>query len=389
MQNVIAPELSLGRQRLAVLSLALGSFASVTTEFLPVAILPDISRAFSVSSGTAGLTMTIPGIMAALSAPAVMLLSGRTDRRRIILWLSLILLLGCLMAFMAPTFSIMLLSRALVGISLGAFWAMGLSVAVELVAKDRAHKAAAVVFAGVTAAMILGVPMGSLIADYMSWRGAFVAAAIIAVIALLMQWRLLPAVPAESQVQFTDFTAFLRLPEARRSIVMIAAVFSAHFAAYTYLTPLIHEAGIPSTAVTVLLLAYGAIGFASNLVASRFLENNLKATLFVSKASLAIPFLFLPVLVIFPKFETTLILLWAVAWGALPLCLNSWHRTIETDHSEAAAAMFTFTAQVAIAIGSSLGGAIVDHFGLKANFWISALIVILSALYLATHRKTA
>lgn len=141
--------------------------------------------------------------------------------------------------------------------------------------------------------------------------------------------------------------------------------------------------------MTVLLLAYGAIGFASNLVASRFLENNLKATLFVSKASLAIPFLFLPVLVIFPKFETTLILLWAVAWGALPLCLNSWHRTIETDHSEAAAAMFTFTAQVAIAIGSSLGGAIVDHFGLKANFWISALIVILSALYLDTHRKTA
>lgn len=388
MQNVIAPELSLGRQRLAVLSLALGSFASVTTEFLPVAIQPDISRAFSVSSGTAGLTMTITGIMAALSAPGVMLLSGRTDRRRIILWLSLILLLGCLMALMAPTFSIMLLSRALVGISLGAFWAMGLSVAVELVAKDRAHKAAAVVFAGVTAAMILGVPMGSLIAEYMSWRGAFVAAAIIAVIALLMQWRLLPAVSAESQVQFTDFTAFLRLPEARRSIVMIAAVFAAHFAAYTYLTPLIHEAGIPSTAVTVLLLAYGAIGFASNLVASRFLENNLKATLFVSKASLAIPFLFLPVLVIFPKFETTLILLWTVAWGALPLCLNSWHRTIETDHSEAAAAMFTFTAQVAIAIGSSLGGAIVDHFGLKANFWISALIVILSALYLVTHRKT-
>lgn len=237
MQNVIAPELSLGRQRLAVLSLALGSFASVTTEFLPVAILPDISRAFSVSSGTAGLTMTIPGIMAALSAPAVMLLSGRTDRRRIILWLSLILLLGCLMAFMAPTFSIMLLSRALVGISLGAFWAMGLSVAVELVAKDRAHKAAAVVFAGVTAAMILGVPMGSLIAEYMSWRGAFVAAAIIAVIAWLMQWRLLPAFPAESHVQFTDFTAFLRLPEARRSIVMIAAVFCSALCSLYLLNP--------------------------------------------------------------------------------------------------------------------------------------------------------
>lgn len=168
---------------------------------------------------------------------------------------------------------------------------------------------------------------------------------------------------------------------------MIAAVFAAHFAAYTYLTPLIHEVGIPSAAVTLLLLAYGAIGFASNLVATRFLENNLKATLFASKMSLAIPFLLLPVLLIFPKFETVLILLWAVAWGALPLCLNTWHRSIETEHSEAAAAMFTFTAQVAIAIGSSLGGAIVDHFGLRANFWMSALIVILSAFYLPTHRK--
>lgn len=387
MQHLTSRELSSGRQRLAVLSLALGSFASVTTEFLPVGILPDISRTFSISSGTAGLAMTVPGMMAALSAPGVVLFSGRTDRRRIILWLSLILLAGCLIATIAPTFGVMLLSRALVGISLGAFWAMGLSVAVELVAKQKVHKAAAAVFAGVTAAMILGVPMGSLVAEYSSWRGAFVAAAIIAIAALVMQWRVLPTVPAESHVRLTDFKAFVRLPEARKSIVMIAAVFAAYFAAYTYLTPLIHEAGIPSAAVTLLLLVYGAIGFASNLVASRFLENNLKATLFASKISLAIPFLLLPVLLIFPKFETVLILLWAVAWGALPLCLNTWHRSIETEHSEAAAAVFTFTAQVAIAIGSSLGGAIVDHFGLRANFWMSALIVILSAFYLATHRK--
>ncbi|MFT8565359.1 MAG: hypothetical protein ABF742_11680, partial [Acetobacter orientalis] len=69
------------------------------------------------------------------------------------------------------------------------------------------------------------------------------------------------------------------------------------------------------------------------------------------------------------------------------LCLNTWHRNIETEHSEAAAAMFTFTAQLAIAVGSSLGGAVVDHFGLKANFWMSALIVLLSAFYLARHRK--
>ncbi|GBQ14890.1 arabinose efflux permease [Acetobacter cibinongensis NRIC 0482] len=331
--------------------------------------------------------MTIPGMMAAVSAPGVMLFSGRTDRRRIVLWLSFILLAGCLIATMAPSFAVLLLSRALIGISLGAFWAMGLSVAVELVAQERAHKAAAAVFAGVTAAMILGVPMGSLVAEYSSWRGAFVAAALIAVGAFLAQWRLLPAVPAQSHVRLTDFKAFIRLPEARKSIVMIAAVFAAHFAAYTYLAPLIHEAGIPSEAVTVLLLAYGVIGFASNLVASRFLENNLKATLFASKISLVIPFLFLPVLVIFPKFETVLILLWAVAWGALPLCLNTWHRSIETEHSEAAAAMFTLTAQIAIAVGSSLGGVVVDHFGLKANFWMSALIVILSALYLATHRK--
>ncbi|MEG3349750.1 MFS transporter [Novacetimonas sp. GS1] len=121
MQHLIARELSPARQRLAVLSLALGSFASVTTEFLPVGILPDISRTFFVTPGTAGLTMTVPGMMAALSAPGVMLFSGRTDRRRIILWLSLILLAGCLIATLAPTFAVMLLSRALVGISLGAF----------------------------------------------------------------------------------------------------------------------------------------------------------------------------------------------------------------------------------------------------------------------------
>ncbi|MFS8366871.1 MFS transporter [Acetobacter oryzifermentans] len=138
---------------------------SVTTEFLPIGILPDISTTFPVSSGTAGLTMTVPGMMAARSAPEVMLFSRLIDCRRIVLWLSLILLAGCLIAIMAPTFAVILLSRALVGISLGAFWAMGLSVAVELGAKEKTHKAAAAVFARVRAAMILEVPMGSLVAE--------------------------------------------------------------------------------------------------------------------------------------------------------------------------------------------------------------------------------
>jgi len=367
---------------LAVLSLALGSFANITAEFLPVGVLPQIIEAFNISAGSAGLMMTMPGILAALAAPGIMLVAGRTDRRHILLLLSATLLASCLLCAWAPTYWIMLIGRSMVGLSLGAFWAMGLSVAVRLVAQNVAHKAAAFVFAGVTAAMVLGVPFGTLVAEYTSWRGAFLAIGGIAAVALGAQIWMLPSVPSETALRFSSLTRFIQQPAARKSLLMVTLIFAAHFGTYTYVAPLMRQANIASSNITWVLLGYGVTGFIANFVASHFIAQHLRGSLQVAKILLLIPLLALPWLLASPSTTIALILLWGVAWGALPLCLNTWHRQETGADAEASAGMFTFTVNTAIALGAALGGVIVDHSGLSATFQTGAAVVLLSIVLL-------
>ncbi|HZV64751.1 MAG TPA: MFS transporter, partial [Telluria sp.] len=121
------------RSWLSVVSVAIGAFAFVTTEFLPVGLLPQIARDLGVSPGTAGLMVTIPGIIAAISAPAMMVGAGRVDRRIILLALSVMLLASDLISAFAPNFGVMLLGRAMLGASLGGFWTLAMTASARLV----------------------------------------------------------------------------------------------------------------------------------------------------------------------------------------------------------------------------------------------------------------
>lgn len=370
----------------SVFSLTLGSFAFVTAEFLPVGVLPEAAQAYGISAGNAGLMMTLPGLLAAVSAPAVMVLAGRIDRKRLLVALTATLLAACLLGAWAPTFSLMLVSRAMVGVGLGAFWAMALAVAGRLVTADKVHKAAAAIFAGVTAAMILGVPLGTLVAEHSSWRGAFATAAAVAAVALTMQLWALPTMPAERTMRFALLVDVLQSPASRKSMLMIALVFIAHFGTYTYVAPLMRQAGLEAETVTPILLGYGIVGFFANFMAGHFITRSLSGSLLIAKILLFIALIALPLAMGFPLVIVALIMLWGVAWGALPLCLNVWHRNASTKDSEASSAMFTFTTQVAIAAGSWLGGRLVDGAGISLTFWAGGAVVLLSAILLVAYK---
>jgi predicted MFS family arabinose efflux permease len=364
-----------------VASLALGSFASVTTEFLPVGLLPDVAGDYGISTGEAGLMMTLPGLLAAFAAPGVMMAAGKADRRWLLIGLSFLLLISASMSAWAPDWHIMLLSRGLAGISLGAFWAMGLAVAGRLVSQESAGKAIAAVFGGVTAAMILGVPFGTFVAGLFDWRTAFMAAALIAVVPLVLQLLFLPSVPAEDKLRPASLLNFIRRTEARKSILLILLIFGTHFGTYTFLAPLLADAGIGASTVTWSLLGFGVTGFISNFVASAFVSNHLKSTL---AAALLVMMVSLLLMAAGPGAAWLIagVLLWGAAWGALPLCLNINNRKASGELIEAGSAMFTFTAQVAIAAGSAAGGIFVDAINVKSDFMAGSALLLLSVIVL-------
>jgi predicted MFS family arabinose efflux permease len=378
------------RQWLAVGAVTLGAFAFVTTEFLPVGLLPYIADTLGVSPGTAGLMVTTPGVVAAISAPGLMIGAGRMDRRHVFLLLTALLLASNLISAFATNFPVMLIGRALLGAALGGFWTLATAAAGRLVQPKDAAKATAAILTGVTCATVIGVPLGTFIAGFASWRLSFIATSVLVAVAFLVQLCFVPSLPSSAALRFSDLVALARRSHARRSMLMVALAFGAHFFSYTYITPfLLTGANFNMSTITWLLLGFGVIGFVSNFVASVAVDKSLKVSAGVMMSLLMFALLLMPLVHHSPLAVTLVVLLWGIAFGALPLCFSVWIQRSTPDLPEAGSALFVGTIQVAIALGSSIGGTVVDSVGIPANFMMGSAFALLGLAVLASFgRKT-
>ncbi len=384
-KNTNAP--SPRRTTLAILSLGLGTFAQVTAEFLPVGLLPAVSQQFQVTSGTAGLMMTLPGIMAAISAALVSIVAGSLDRKHVLLAMAGVLGLSSLFCAFAPSFPVLLLGRALLGISLGASWALSLSVAGKVVPAEKVHSAAAAVFAGVTGAMVLGLPLGSYIASTASWRYAFGVSAALGFAVLVLQAVALPPIRVTTRFGVRDYLTFIRSPGAKASLTIILLGHAAHFGTYTFLSPALDEVGIQGGMLTSVLVGFGVVGFAANYFTAKYVASSTFGCLLAMQLLLAAALICIP-LGENPWLRLAGVTVWAVAWGGLPLSLNIWNRAVGGGGGEAGSALFILTAQAAIAIGSGLGGKVFDNAGLPADFLLWGILSLVGAA-IATAAKTS
>lgn len=195
-----------------VAALALGTFTVVTSEMLPVGLLTPMGRSLGVPEGVAGLTLTITGLVAALSAPALVPLLGRADRRTALCVLVAVLVVGNLGAAWAPDFGTMVVARVLVGIGMGGVWAVAAGLAVRLVPAKSAGTATSLVFSGIAVASVLGVPAGTYLGALAGWRAAFLAAAGLGAVVLVAAALLLPRLPAERTVPLGGVLRLTRDP---------------------------------------------------------------------------------------------------------------------------------------------------------------------------------
>ncbi len=366
------------RSWLAVGAVAIGAFAFVTTEFLPVGLLPRVAADLGVSPGTAGLMVTVPGVIAAFSAPGLMLVAGRMDRRRVFLLLTALLLASNLISALAPDFLVMLVGRALLGAALGGFWTLATAASGRLVRPKDSARAMATILTGVTCATVIGVPLGTFIASFASWRASFMATGVLVAVALVAQFFFVPSLPSNAALRLHDLTTLLRRSHPRKSMLMVALVFGAHFSSYTYITPfLLRNANLGMPTITWLLLGFGMIGFISNFVVSSTVTRNLKVSLGAMVSLLMIALVSLPLMQHSPVGVAALVLAWGVSFGALPLCFSIWIQRATPDSPEAGSALFVSIIQVAIALGSLVGGVVVDHVGIAADLLLGSVLALL------------
>ncbi len=377
------------RSWLAVVAVAIGAFAFVTTEFLPVGLLPRIAADLGVLPGTAGLMVTVPGVIAAISAPGLMLVAGRMDRRRVFLLLTGLLLASNLISAFAPNFLVMLLGRALLGAALGGFWTLATAASGRLVRPKDSARAMATILTGVTCATVIGVPLGTFIASFASWRASFMATGVLVAIALVAQFVFVPSLPSSAALRLRDLVTLLRRPHPRRSMLMVALVFGAHFSSYTYITPfLLRNANLSMSTITWLLLGFGMIGFISNFTVSSTVTRNLKVSVGAMVSLLMFALVLMPLVQHSEMGVAALVLAWGISFGALPLCFSVWIQRATPDAPEAGSALFVGIIQVAIALGSLVGGLVVDHVGISADFLFGSGLALAGLAALASFGRS-
>jgi predicted MFS family arabinose efflux permease len=343
-----------------------------------------MAEQFGVSEGTAGLAVGVPAMVAAVSALAFVVIAGKTDRRILLIAGSVLLLASDILALIAPDFTVMMIARALLGVALGGFWAIAGSLGARLVAKRSIGLATSVIFAGMSIAAVIAVPLGSFISTFASWRVAFVVAGALGAGVVLAQVTIVPRLIVDEAPSLRALPRLLGRPAVIVVLITVALVFVGHYVSYTYITPYLGGyLGLDGATASGLLLAFGIGGivgnFAGGVTAVRWLKPTLITFLALMSgavgASQLIPDSRLAALIV--------MILWGLGFGAGPAAFQVWIFTAAHGHPEAGTALLVSTLNVAIAVGTSIGGGIVDTAGVPAAFWFGGALIAAALLNVA------
>jgi len=339
----------------------MGIFSIVTIEILPIGLLTPIGSSFHIPAGRAGWTMTVPGIVAAIAAPSVTVATRRLDRRSVLCGLMALLVCADFLAAVAADFWLLLLARALVGLTIGGFWSIGAGLVARLVPENSVARATAVIFSAVPLGSVLGVPVGTLIGQLAGWRTAFVVLGILTAGVTIALGVLLPTLPAIQATRVSVLSRLMANGNIRRGLLATFLVVIAHFGTYTYVTPFLHHVThVRAAQVSTYLLLYGAAGVVGNFVAGSAIKRNLRGAFSLSAGMLAAATLLLPVIGAREFGAIAMLILWGLAYGAVPVCSQSWLANAAPCAPEAATVLFTSSFQATISIGALLGGVVVD-----------------------------
>ncbi|MBO8186502.1 MFS transporter [Streptomyces spirodelae] len=383
-----AREPSPTRGWLAVLAVTLGIFALMTSELLPVGLLTPIGSALDVSEGTASLMVTVPGLVAAVSAPLVTVATGHIDRRLVLAVLIGLVGAANLASAFATSFAIVLTARFLIGISVGGFWSLAGSIALRLVPEKHVSRATAVIFGGVETASVLGVPTGTFIGDLSGWRTAFAAVGVLGLVSLTCMVCLMPKLPAEHTIGFADVPkVFKGNAGIRAGIAMTFLVVTGHFVAYTFVRPILQDDGVADSMIGTLLLAFGLAGICGNFIAGALVAKRLRQTVVGISVVLTLAMMLLVSVGNSALTAGAVLVLWGLGYGAVPVTFQTWILDAAPDATEAASSLYVSTFNLSIAFGALFGGLAVDRLTVTSVLWFGAALAAVTLLVVGAARR--
>lgn len=377
--------------------LALGTFLMLTTEFVVAGILPEISQDLGIGTGQVGGLITVFAVGMIVGAPTMTLLTMRVSDKLTLLLALAVFIAGHVVVALGSDITVLMVARFVTALATGAFWAVAAVVASRAAGPALGSRAVGVVGAGGSLATVLGVPMGSFVAQHLGWRGTFWALALAAAVAVVFIARLVPRdepAPRDSSllVELSD----LRSPRLGLVLAACAATSGGVLATYSFIAPVLTEqAGVPAGLVPLVLTGFGVGSFLGTLVCGRLGDRHPHAVTIATPAATAVVLL---AMTLFTG-STPVTVVLVVLLGLFGLSANSVLIHLAVRFAGRAATLGSALSVAAFNAGTAVGtavagGALTTSLGLTAPALVGTVIVSLAlvpttALALLARRAPA
>lgn len=356
-----------------LISLAVASCLAVTTEMLPVGLLPAIGAGFDVPESSTGLLVSLYAGMVALLAVPMTIVTRSLPRKPLLLATVAGYIVSNAVVAFAPTFAVVVGGRVVGGAAHALFFSLCIGYAPRLV--DRAHvgRALAVATGGASVGFVLGVPLSTSLGTATGWRTAFGLLAVLSALTLVLVAKFLPTVPAESPTLQAD------VGRGRRSLTAVvtsnALTYVGQYVLYTYISILFLTAGVSDSSIGPVLLICGACGLIGLWFAGRMLDRNPRRTTIVILAIVLVGVL--AVGSAHPSLIAVVIAaaVWNGAFGGVPSLYQSAAVRTHATSPEMAGAWVNASSNIGIAVGAAIGAALLPATGVSGLPWIAALVI--------------
>ncbi|WP_280424221.1 MFS transporter [Nocardia carnea] len=368
----------------------LGSFSLVTAEFLPPGVLTALAGDLNVAEGIVGLSVSATALTALLAALGLSSVFPRIDRRTLLVALTVAAAVSNIVVAVAPNIVLLLIARLLLGVAVGGYWSMALVIASQLVPASRLGRAMMIVNAGTTVATVAGVPLGVLLSTYAGWRTVFVVAAGLTVLTAVAVRLVLPPIAPAPGIGLSATVSALRAPGVVLGLVSVVAVIGGHFAGYTYVRPALAELlGAGEAVIPVLLALFGIGGLAGNFVLGSLADRRLGVLLPAVPAAIGLSLVAIIASGVFPPLGYLATVLWGAAFGGILNLVQVWVSRMLPDRVEAGSGLVVGGFQLAIILGSAVGGRGVDGIGLAATYGLAAVAAVIGGILIRVSLSRA
>lgn len=366
---------------MGVTSLSVGVFALVVAEFLPASLLSRIAEDLAVTEGVAGQTVSVTALVAAIAGLTIPVLLPRMDRRHLMIILSVLAVASDLLVVVAPNYPVLLVARVLLGVSIGGFWSLAISLTSKLVPPSQLGLGLTIVNVGVSLATVAAIPLGTLLGELWGWRAVFALAAGVGVLAILLQVFALPSIRSDRATGFRPLFQTLRSRLVLLCLAAMALMGGGHFAGFTYIRPAASDiGGLNPDELALMLLVYGIGIVLGNLVAGPFADRSLRAAVFVFPLVLGAAMIAFATLDLGTWSLFVAVALWGAGFGALPTVISTWLARAEPARLESVGGLQTAVFQVAVALGALLGGILVDGAGVQSALIVGGVASIIGSV---------